>query len=168
MATRIGEEKLFGEVQRDEDRRWRAERRAREARRKTVERSWRERPESTRGLRATDVRKAEWRRAMRWRRQIQSVCGASGLTFTQWLILDSVRDLISETGDAVIQEEIAARLELDPATICEVMQRLEAKALVSRGADITCKAWRVFLTGRAEQLLRDIDARIEAASKAER
>jgi len=47
-------------AQRDEDRRWRAERRAREERRRSVERGWREHPAATRGLRVTDVRKAEW------------------------------------------------------------------------------------------------------------
>jgi DNA-binding MarR family transcriptional regulator len=164
MATRTSSEKLFGEAQRDEDRRWRAERRAREARRAIVERGWRERPDGTRGARATDVRKAEWLRSMRWRRQIQSVCSGLGLTFTQWLLLDSVRALIAETEDAVIQAEIAARLELDHATICEVTQRLEAKDLLSRGPDISCNAWRVCLTETAQQLLRAIDARVEAVS----
>jgi len=101
---------------------------------------------------------------MRWRRQIHVICDGSGLTFTQWLALDSARQLIAETDDAVIQTEIAARLELDHATVSQVIQRLEAKALVSRGEDMTGKAWRVFLTGQAERLLSQLDARIEEAS----
>ena len=112
----------------------------------------------------TDIRKAEWLAGMRWRRHIQSVCADAGLTFTQWLLLDSARQLIAEAKDAVIQAEIAARLELDHATISELMQRLERKALVSRGEDIAVKAWRVFLTEKAEQLLRELDQRIENAS----
>src|SRR6185369_14915220 len=98
-------------VQREEDRRWRAERRAREARRVLMERRWREQPGATQGLRVTEIRKAEWLSAMRWRRHIQAVCASSGLTFTQWLLLDCARQLIAETEDAVIQAEIAARLE---------------------------------------------------------
>ena len=101
---------------------------------------------------------------MRWRRQIQSVCRGSGLTFTQWLLLDSARQLIAETEDAVIQAQIAARLELDQATVSEVIQRLEEKELVSRDGDITGKAWRVRLTVKAERLLRELDARVESAS----
>ncbi|HKO46921.1 MAG TPA: helix-turn-helix domain-containing protein [Polyangiaceae bacterium] len=69
-----------------------------------------------------------------------------------------------ETADAVIQAEIAARLELDRATICEVLQRLEARALVSRGGDMTSKGWRILLTEKAEGLLLELDAQIEAAS----
>jgi len=84
------------------------------------------------------------------------------------LLLDSLPELIAETEDAVIQEEIAARLELDRATICQVTQRLEASAWVSRGPDITCTAWRVFLSEQAEQLLRRIDAQLEAASALDR
>ena len=155
---------FIGTAQRDEDRRWRAERRAREEQRRSVERGWREHPAATRGLRVTDVRKAEWLNAMRWRRQIQLACAASELTFTQWLLLDAARQLIAETEDAVIQTEIAARLELDQRTVSEVVQRLEKKDLLSRGEDISCKAWRVFLTEKAERLLRDLEARLEAAS----
>jgi len=107
---------------------------------------------------------AEWLASMRWRRQIQSACAPSGLTFTQWLLLDSVRQLVAETEDAVIQAEIAARLELDSATISEVTQRLESKGLLSRGVDMTVKAWRVFLTEEGQQLLRELDARVEAVS----
>lgn len=116
------------------------------------------------GLRATEVRKSEWLTAMRWRRQIQRVVVGAGLTFTQWLVLDSVRRLIEETQDAVIQSEIAARLELDRATISQVIQRLEERGLVSRGEDIAYIAWRVFLTEPAERLLRELEARLEAAS----
>jgi len=158
----------FNTIQRDEDRRWRAERRATEERRVLMERAWREQPGTTAGRRLTDVRKAEWLNAMRWRRQVQSVCTDSGLTFTQWLLLDSARQLIAETEDAVIQAQIAARLELDQTTISDVVQRLEHKKLVSRGGDITGRAWRVFLTAKAEQLLRALDQRIDSLSSSAR
>jgi len=155
---------LFDPSEREEERLWREERRAREERRVLIERSWRENPAVTQGVRATCVRKAEWLAAMRWRRQIQVSCARSQLTFTQWLVLDGVRQLVKETDDDVIQNEIAARLELDQATISEVVQRLEARNLVSRGGDITNKAWRVHLTDEAEQLLRELDAPLDAVS----
>jgi len=151
-------------VHREEEQRWREERRAREERRSTVERGWRENPSTTQGLRVTDVRKAEWLLAMRWRRRIQAACAGSELTFTQWLVLDSARQLSEEAKDAVIQTEIAARIELDHATISEVTQRLEAKGLVSRGEDITGLARRVLLTERARRLLHELDTRVEDVS----
>ena len=152
---------------RNEDRLWRAERRAGEEQRTLVEKRWRERPGENHGVRATDIRKAEWLAAMRWRRQVQSICSGVGLTFTQWLLLDSTRQLIKETEDAVIQAQIAARTELDQATICTVTQRLEAKGFVDRDVDITGKAWRVILTEKAEQLLSELDPRVESASSAD-
>jgi DNA-binding MarR family transcriptional regulator len=160
--------KTLNPIQPDEERSWRAERRASEERRALVEQYWREHPGTIRGVRAMDRCKADWLAAMRWRRRIQSVCRGPGLTFSQWLLLDSIRQLTAETGDAVIQAQIAARLELDQATVSELTQRLEAKGLLSRGVDITGKAWRVVLTETAERMLRQLDVSIESASAAAR
>jgi DNA-binding MarR family transcriptional regulator len=148
---------------RDEERRWRAERRASEERRLGEERRWLERPTIV-GLRATELRKAEWLSAMRWRRRVESACAVSHLSFPQWLLLHSAQRLIDETKDAVIQAQIAARIELDPTTVSQLVRRLEARHLVSRGGDMTGKAWRVYLTDEARQVLRDLDDRIEATS----
>ena len=156
--------KTLSPIPPDDERQWRAERRAAEERRGRVEQSWREHSEAAAGVRSTELRKAEWLAAMRWRRQIQLVCRGSGLTFTQWLLLDSTRQLIEETEDAVIQAQISARLELDQATVSEVTQRLEEKGLLSRAGDITGKAWRVRLTEKAERMLRELDGHIDSAS----
>jgi DNA-binding MarR family transcriptional regulator len=152
---------------RDEERRWRAERRAGEEQRLSEERRWLAKPAIV-GLRATDLRKAEWLSAMRWRRRIESACAASRLSFPQWLLLHSAQRLIEETQDAVIQAQIAARIELDQATVSQLVRRLEERQLVSRGGDITGKAWRVYLTDEARQLLRELDDPIEATSAAVR
>jgi len=158
--------KTLNPIDLHEERTWRAARRAREELRILREKSWRERPGAVQGVRSTDIRKAEWLAAIRWRRQVQAICSSAGLTFTQWLLLDSTRQLIDETADAVIQAQIAARIELDQATICQVMQRLEEKGLVSRAPDLTGKAWRVILTEKAEQLLCELDPRVVSASAA--
>jgi len=129
-----------------------------------VEKAWCEQPAATQGIRVADVRKAQWLAAMRWRQRIRAVCIGEGLTFPQWLVLDSIRQLIDETEDAVIQAQISARLDLDQARVSEVMRQLEAKSLVDRREDITGKAWRVILTQKAERLLRELEVRIELAS----
>jgi DNA-binding MarR family transcriptional regulator len=150
---------------RDEERRWREERRAGEEQRLREERRWLEKPTIV-GLRATELRKAEWLEAMRWRRRVESTCAVSGLSFAQWLLLHSAQRLIEETEDAVIQAQIAARVELDQTTVSQMVRRLEGRGLVSRGGDMTGKAWRVYLTDAARRLLRDLDDPIEATSGA--
>ncbi|HEY3256962.1 MAG TPA: winged helix DNA-binding protein [Polyangiaceae bacterium] len=127
------------------------------------ERRWLEKPTIV-GVRATELRKAEWLSAMRWRRRVESACAASCLSFPQWLLLHSAQRLIEETEDAVIQAQIAARIELDQTTVSQLVRRLDERQLVSRGGDITGKAWRIYLTDEAIQLLRDLDDPIEALS----
>ena len=116
------------------------------------------------GARVTQGQKAEWRKAMRWRGRVEAALGGSALTFTQWLVLDALRELIAETGDAVNQNEVAARVALSRATVSFVMSALDKKGLVDRGPDLTGRAWRIFLTARAERLLCDVTADIETAS----
>ena len=148
---------------RDEERRWREERRAGEGRRALEERRWLDRP-LVEGVRATELRKAEWLSAMRWRRRVESTCAESRLSFAQWLLLHAAQQLIEETHDAVIQAQIAARVELDQTTVSQLVRRLEGRQLVSRGGDMTGKAWRVYLTDEATRLLRELDDPIEATS----
>ncbi len=88
-------------------------------------------------LSATEARKARWFAAMRWRRQVEALLAGVGVTFTQWLVLDALRELIAAMEDAVSQNDVARRLELDRVTVSEVMRALERKQLVSRGIDIT-------------------------------
>ena len=149
---------------RAEDRRWRGERRAAEEQRGRLEKVWRDNPSATHGIRVTDLRKAQWLAAMRWRKQIQAACVVQGLAFPQWLLLDAIRQLIAETEDAVIQAQIAARLELDQARVSEVTRQLEAKGLVDRRDDTTGKAWRVILTEKAQRLLGELEATVESVS----
>ena len=112
----------------------------------------------------TRARRAEWLAAMRWRRRVEAALRGVGLTFTQWLVLTGTQELVEEGGDAVSQKEVAARVELDEATVSQVMRLLQEKQLVSRGIDMCGKAWRVFLEARAERLLREHRAGVEAAS----
>jgi DNA-binding MarR family transcriptional regulator len=113
---------------------------------------------------ATEARKREWRLATRWRRRAEAALSDAGLTLSQWMVLDALSELIAETEDAVSQNEVCERVELDRATISAVMRRLEKKQLVSRGIDLTGRAWRIFLTPRAEVLLRQCAIPMEYAS----
>jgi DNA-binding MarR family transcriptional regulator len=108
--------------------------------------------------------KAQWWRAMRWRIAVEAALAGSGLSFTQWLVLDAMRDLIAERDDAVNQSEVAARVALSRAQMSSVMQELERKWLVSRGPDLNGRAWRIWLLQPAEALLDEVAARIEGTS----
>ena len=117
-------------------------------------------PASTQPRTPEDLQKARWFAAMRWRRAVEEVTLQVGLTFTQWLVLDAIRELYAETGDASIQNEISVRVELDRSTVSQVMQKLERKGLVDRGIDIIGTAWRTLLTERAKSLLIELRPRI--------
>ncbi|MES1177745.1 MAG: MarR family transcriptional regulator [Myxococcales bacterium] len=115
-----------------------------------------------------DGQKASWLAAMRWRRAVERVTRQADLTFTQWLVLDAIRELFEETGDASIQNEISVRAELDRATISVVMRNLERKGLVDRGIDMIGTAWRTFLTKRAVSVLDELRPKISAISTVSR
>jgi DNA-binding MarR family transcriptional regulator len=101
---------------------------------------------------------------MRWRRQVEAALRETGLTFTQWLVLTCARDLIRERHDAVSQKEIAARTELDCATISQVFHTLVGKDMLSIDLDAGGKAWRIYLSDRAKRILREQRPRLEAMS----
>jgi len=105
-----------------------------------------------------------WRAAMRWRREAETELRSLGLTLTQWLVLDAAQQLVQESGDAVNQNAVALRSELDKMTISQVMRTLESRGLVDRGADATGRAYRILLTPRGKQAVSLGQARVEAAS----
>jgi DNA-binding MarR family transcriptional regulator len=117
---------------------------------------------------APEVQKALWFAAMRWRRAVEALTAPVGLTFTQWLVLDGIRELFDETEDASIQNEIAVWVELDRTTVSQVMRRLEQKGLVDRDLDYRGKALRAYVTDCGATLLADLYPRIKAASEESR
>ena len=114
------------------------------------------------------IRKAEWLAAVRWRQRVESVLASSELTFTQWLVLDATRNLIGATEDAVSQGDVAAHLEMHRATVSDAMVALDRKGLADRGGAAEGPAWRIFLTRKASELLRQIDPLIEGVSEWQR
>jgi DNA-binding MarR family transcriptional regulator len=113
---------------------------------------------------ATDGQKERWKVAARWRRAVEKALAGAGLTFTQWLVLDALDELIAETDEAATQTEIAARLEFDHGTVSLVMRTLADRGLVDRAPDFSRRAWRVLLTGRSERLLGECVGAVELAS----
>lgn len=111
-----------------------------------------------------EVRKGEWLAAMRWRRVVEAIVSKRGLTFTQWLVLEAVDELTAELECDPIQNEIAARVELDRTTVSQVVSTLERKDLVLREDEALGRAWLVGTLPLATDLLCELRPRIEAAS----
>lgn len=96
------------------------------------------------------------------RREIAQRLEGSELTFAQARAL--VR-LAREPG--LRQNELAARLEVQPITLARLIDQLEARGFVERRVDPDDRrAWRVFVTPRARGSLASIH-RIGASVRAE-
>ncbi len=115
-----------------------------------------------------ELKKRQWLAALRWRRRMEVCLASPGLTFTEWLVLDATRCLVSRNGDAVNPNDVASELELDAMTIWHAMAVLDHRGLVSRGCSMSGKAWRVFVTGEGVDLLHALKPGLELASSAER
>ena len=86
-----------------------------------------------------------------------------GVTRAQWQVLTT---LLRHEG--VNQGGLADLLDVDPITVCRMVDRLQDATLVERRADpADRRSWRLFLTPRAHDLLAQLrplaDALIEEA-----
>jgi DNA-binding MarR family transcriptional regulator len=75
-----------------------------------------------------------------------------GVTRTQWQVLTT---LLRHEG--VNQGGLAELLDVEPITVCRMVDRLQEAALVERRADPTDRrSWRLFLTPRAHDLIAQL------------
>ena len=88
------------------------------------------------------------------RREANKRAAVLGATKAQWRVLAR----LSRTGDAVRQIELADALDVEPITLCRMIDRLEEAGLVERrrdGADR--RAWRIHLTAAAAPVLARLE-----------
>lgn len=72
-----------------------------------------------------------------------------GTTRAQWRVL-----LLLARNEGLNQGAIADRLEVEPITLCRMIDRLEDAGLVERRRDpADRRAWRIYLTDAAEPVL---------------
>jgi DNA-binding MarR family transcriptional regulator len=89
------------------------------------------------------------------RREVNRRAAALGATKAQWRVLAR----LSRTGDAVRQIELAEALDIEPITLCRMIDRLEEAGLVERrrdGADR--RAWRIHLTEKSAPVIARLEA----------
>jgi DNA-binding MarR family transcriptional regulator len=111
---------------------------------------------------------ASWRAAVRWRREVERALEDVGLTLIQWLVLDAAATLVREQRDAVSQSAIGRRVEIDRATLSELMMRLAERGLVDRDIDATGSSYRIYITDSGALAVEQGRARIQHVSIARR
>ena len=88
------------------------------------------------------------------RRAFDRKAAALGVTRAQWRLLAH----LSRTPGGR-QVELAERMDIEPITLCRIVDRLEEAWLVDRRRDPNDRrAWQLFLTATAEPLLERLHA----------
>jgi MarR family transcriptional regulator, transcriptional regulator for hemolysin len=86
------------------------------------------------------------------RRAFDQRAATLGVTRTQWRVLARLK---REPG--LRQVDLAERLDMEPITLCRIVDRLEDAALVERKADpADRRAWRLELTAAAMPLVKQL------------
>jgi DNA-binding MarR family transcriptional regulator len=89
------------------------------------------------------------------RREANKRAAVLGATKAQWRVLAR----LSHTGDGVRQIELAEALDVEPITLCRMIDRLEEVGLVERRRDCADRrAWRIHLTAAATPVIAKLEA----------
>lgn len=95
------------------------------------------------------------------RRSFDARARAIGVTRPQWQVLSTL-----SRHEGINQGGLADHLDVEPITVCRMVDRLQEAQLVERRADASDRrSWRLYLTPRAHDLLAQLrpvaDALIE-------
>jgi len=86
------------------------------------------------------------------RRLFDQRASAMGVTRAQWRVLARLK---REPG--LRQVELADRLDMEPITLCRIVDRLEEAGLVKRKTDPSDRrAWLLELTGKADPVVKQL------------
>lgn len=88
------------------------------------------------------------------RREANRRAAILGATKAQWRVLAR----LARTGDGIRQIELAEALDVEPITLCRMIDRLEEADLVERRRDAADRrAWRIFLTEKAAPVIVQLE-----------
>lgn len=86
------------------------------------------------------------------RREFDRRATTLGVTRAQWRVLSRLA-----RADGQRQVDLADALDIEPITLCRMIDRLSEAKLVERRADeIDRRAWRIHLTGSARPIVADL------------
>lgn len=96
--------------------------------------------------------------ALAIRREFDRRAGALGVTRAQWRVLSRLA-----RQDGQRQVDLADALDIEPITLCRMIDRLSEAGLVERRADeADRRAWRIHLTGKAGPIIADLASLADA------
>ncbi|MBV8685442.1 MAG: MarR family transcriptional regulator [Alphaproteobacteria bacterium] len=86
------------------------------------------------------------------RRAFEHRAADHGVTRAQWRVLSHLK-----RQDGLRQVELADRLDVEPITLCRMIDRLEEAGLVERRPDeADRRAWRIRLTPKSGPIIEDL------------
>ncbi|MCA1662093.1 MAG: MarR family transcriptional regulator [Novosphingobium sp.] len=86
------------------------------------------------------------------RRSFDARARRIGVTRQQWQVLTTLR-----RHEGINQGRLAELLDVEPITVCRMVDRLQEAELVERRADpADRRSWRLFLTAKADDLLAQL------------
>jgi MarR family transcriptional regulator, transcriptional regulator for hemolysin len=92
--------------------------------------------------------------ALVMRRDFDRRASGLGVTRAQWRVLARLN-----IKNGVRQVDLAEALDIEPITLCRMIDRLEDAGLVERRRDeIDRRAWNIFLTDKAKPLLDEVQS----------
>jgi DNA-binding MarR family transcriptional regulator len=86
------------------------------------------------------------------------------VTFIEWLLLETLAELIDERNDAVSQAEVARRAGFSERVVSYWMIMMSELGAVDRGPDTDGRAWRVILTEAGSRTLQGCNQLLEEAA----
>jgi hypothetical protein len=89
-------------------------------------------------LRRNDARpsaaaRKRWRDVRAFQADVQTVLAGASVQFMEWLLLETLQELVDETGDAVCQSAVAERAGLTRKVASYWLIMMSETALVDRG-----------------------------------
>lgn len=113
--------------------------------------------------RASARARQQWREARSFQDKAQRLFKEPTTAFFEWLLLETLQELIDERGDAVSQAELARRSGLSQRVVSYWIPLMSEMGFVDRAPDADGRAWRLLLTDLGERTVRACNERLEAA-----
>jgi len=113
--------------------------------------------------RATARARKRWRDARAFQVDVQATLARDCMQFMEWLLLETVQELIDETRSAVSQSAVAERAGLTRQVASYWLTSMSEAALIARAPEGDGRAWGVLPTKLGERTLLACNERLEAA-----
>jgi DNA-binding MarR family transcriptional regulator len=114
----------------------------------------------------TSSQRALLRDAKAFELSARKALGGHGCFF-EWLLLETLHELIRETSDAVSQSQLVERTGLTKTVVSYWMFSMQERGLVDRGPALDGRSYRIWISRDGEQTLLEYARRLGAAGLVE-